>query len=259
MNKSKTLSLLILGLFPMLGFAADASVASGSSHTFTGNVTLASEYLYRGISQTNGKPAVQGGFDYAHASGFYVGVWGSNISWLSDGNAGVSAPLELDVYGGYKGSFGGDYSYDVGVLAYNYPGTYPAGFTDADTTEVYGAIGWKTLSLKYSHSVSSHLFGFTTASGGKTSGSGYLDLSVSHDLGNGWAVNAHVGHQKVKDRRDASYTDYKIGLTKDIGFGSLGLSYLTTNAQGDVGQPYRNAFGRDLGDARLVLSFGKTF
>ena len=182
-----------------------------------------------------------------------------SISWLADAGPGISAPLEVDVYAGYKGSLGGDTSYDAGVLTYNYPGTYPAGFVSADTTEVYGALGWKFLTLKYSHVVSSHIFGATTLSGGKTNGSGYLDLSASYELGDGWGVNAHVGHQKVRDRSDASYSDYRVGVSKDLGFGSLGLSYLATNAQGDAGQFYRNAYGRDLGDARFILSFGKTF
>lgn len=257
MNKPLLTLLLVASSLPTLALAADAAPAS--PHTFTGNVTLASEYLYRGIAQTNGKAALQGGFDYAHASGLYAGLWSSTISWVSDGNAGVSAPLELDLYAGYKGSLGGDYGYDLGVLTYHYPGTYPAAFTKPDTTELYAAVNWKFISLKYSHSVSDHIFGFTNPSGGKTNGSGYLDLSANYDLGGGWGINGHIGHQKIKDRSDASYSDYKLGLTKDVGFGTLGLSYSTTNAHGDAGQPYRNAFGRDLGDARLVLSFGKTF
>ena len=228
MNKPLLTLLLAASSLPTLALAADAAPAS--PHTFTGNVTLASEYLYRGIAQTNGKAALEGGFDYAHTSGLYPGLWGSTISWVSDGNASVSAPLELDIYAGYKGSLGGDYGYDLGVLTYHYPGTYPAAFTKPDTTELYAAVNWKFISLKYSHSVSDHIFGFTNPSGGKT-----------------------------KDRSDASYSDFKLGLTKEVGFGTLGLSYSTTNAHGDAGQPYRNAFGRDLGDARLVISFGKTF
>ena len=225
---------------------------------FTGNVTLASEYLYRGIAQTNGKAALQGGFDYAHPSGFYVGTWGSNISWLSDVGPGISAPLELDIYGGYKNSFGGDWTYDVGVLRYNYPGSYPAGFTKPDTTEIYGAIGWKWITAKYSYVVSDHIFGFTTPSGGKTDGSGYFDLTATYDLGSGWGVTAHAGHQDIKGFGDASYTDWKLGVTKDVGVGTAALYVSGTDAKGDAGQPYRNAYNRDLGETRVVISFTKT-
>ena len=112
---------------------AEAAEPAAAPAPFTGNFTLASEYIYRGIGQTNRKPAVQGGFDYAHASGLYIGVWGSNISWLSDQPGDISSSIEIDLYGGYKGSFGGDFSYDLGALRYHYPGSYPRGFVDADT------------------------------------------------------------------------------------------------------------------------------
>jgi uncharacterized protein (TIGR02001 family) len=245
-------------------FAADAAPAAAPAptYTFTGNVTLATDYVFRGISQSNGKPAIQGGFDYTHTSGFYLGTWASSISWLSDtSGGGITAPLELDVYGGYKNSFaGGDWTYDFGVLQYVYPGSFPAGFTKADTTEVYGAIGWKWISLKVSDVVSSHIFGFqgNGNTSGDTSGSTYVDLTGTYDLGNGWGVSAHVGHQKIKDFGDASYSDYKIGITKDVGFGTVGLAVTDTNAKGNVGEPYRNAFDRDLGKSTAVLSFTKT-
>ncbi|BBN89304.1 TorF family putative porin [Azospira sp. I09] len=240
-----------------------AEEAAPAEHTFTANVTLASEYIYRGIGQTNRKPALQGGFDYSHASGLYAGVWGSNVSWLSDAATNISSSVEIDLYGGYKNTFaGGDWNYDVGVLRYNYPGTYPSGYTKADTTELYGAIGWKWLTLKYSHVVSSHIFGFTGANGtDNTRGSGYLELNAAYDLGDGWGVLGHVGHQKIKNNDDASYTDYKVGVTKDVGFGTVGLSYWTTNAKacGDSTPVYCNAFNKDLGEGRALLSFTKTF
>lgn len=258
--KNQPLAIVIAGIvtsaLPLVATAADP--APTPEHSLTGNITLASEYIYRGIGQTNRKPALQGGFDYAHSSGLYAGIWGSNISWLSD-LGGISSSLELDVYGGYKGSFAGDFSYDVGVLTYNYPGTYPSGFTKADTTEVYVGLGWKWLSAKYSYVTSSHIFGWVGPNGEKTRGSGYLELNASYDLGDGWGVNGHVGHQKIKNFADASYTDWKLGVTKDVGFGSIGLAYVDTNAKGDVGQPYRNAYDKDLGKARLLLTFSKTF
>jgi uncharacterized protein (TIGR02001 family) len=254
---------VVAGAFALPAFSAFAAdAAPASPHTFTGNVTLATEYNYRGISQTNGLPAIQGGFDYSHASGFYAGVWGSNISWLSDTQAPASAPIELDVYGGYKSSFaGGDWTYDVGVLTYNYPTkNYPSASAKADTTEVYGAIGWKWFSLKYSNVVSSHIFDWTTTTGGDTSGSEYLDLTGTYDLGSGWGVSGHVGHQKIKDNGDASYSDYKIGITKDVGFGVVGLNLIDTNAKGNCSAPAQAYCwaGRDQGKSTAVLSFTKT-
>jgi uncharacterized protein (TIGR02001 family) len=238
------------------------AIADDAPYKFTGNVTLASEYIYRGIEQTAGKPAIQGGFDFTHSSGFYLGVWGSNISWISDGLPGTTASVEMDVYGGYKNTFaGGDWNYDIGVLSYVYPvSNFPANTTKPDTTEVYGAIGWKWLTLKYSHVVSSHIFGFNSATGGDTRNSGYVDLTGTYDLGSGWGVSGHVGHQKIKDFSDASYTDYKIGATKDVGLGTVGLYYSDTNAKscGDTTPVYCNLNNRDLGKGRVVLTFSKS-
>lgn len=252
--------------------AAVSAAEPASPHTFTANVSLASEYLYRGIAQTRGKPALQGGFDYSHSSGLYVGTWASNISWISDTVPGASASLEVDIYGGFKGTIVSDLGFDVGVLTYNYPGTgkTPAGFPfKQDTTEIYGALTWKWLTLKYSHSTTA-LFG--TSKGGlgidKTKGSGYLELNAAFDLGDGWGVSAHVGRQKVRGYSDASYTDYKVGVTKDLGFGVVGLAYSDTNAHDDcavggLSNPYcfvgPGTSTYQAGKGRGVLTFSKSF
>jgi uncharacterized protein (TIGR02001 family) len=264
MNKTMITSLLLaaFALPVMAETAPPAAVEAAPAPVspFTGNVTLATEYIYRGIAQTNRKAAIQGGFDYAHSSGAYVGVWASNISWLSDIPGGVSAPIEMDIYGGFKNTFGGgDFNYDVGVLTYNYPGSYPAGFTKPETQEVYGALGWKWLSAKYSYAVSKNIFGWTGTNGQNTRGSDYLELNATFDLGDGWGVLGHAGHQKIKNFSDASYTDYKVGVTKDVGYGVVGLSYWGTDAKGSAGQPYRNAFNKDMGKGTALLSFSKTF
>lgn len=268
MTMQKTLiASLVAGAFllPVAGHAqtaAPAAAPAAAPSPFTGNFTIASEYLYRGIAQTRGKPAVQGGFDYAHPSGFYVGTWGSNISWLTDAGAS-GASLELDIYGGYKGAISDDLGYDLGVLTYNYPGTYPAGFTKPDTTEVYGALSWKWLSAKYSYSTT-NLFGALTPTGGKTTGSGYLDLTGSFDLGDGLGVVAHVGNQSVKGFSGASYTDWKLGVTKDVGLGTVGLALLGTDAKGSCAKGEFYCFvapagGYSAGKSRALLTFGKTF
>ena len=265
---------LLLALAVAAAFAAPTAAmaqaapaaAPASPHTFTGNMTLASEYLYRGIAQTRGKPALQGGFDYSHSSGLYLGTWASSISWLSDATIGASSSLEMDVYGGYKGAISGDLGFDVGVLTYNYPGSgLPTGAGKPDTTEIYGALTYQWLSAKYSQTTGS-LFGWTkTTGGGKTSGSGYLDVTGTWDLGSGFGLVAHVGHQTVKGRSSASYTDYKLGVTKDVGFGTVGLAYTSTDAKEScsAGEDYCfvNTSGStyQAGKDRLSATFGKTF
>jgi uncharacterized protein (TIGR02001 family) len=254
---------------PAIAFAEDAAPAAAAPSPFTGNMTVASEYLYRGIAQTRGKPALQGGFDYAFPMGFYVGVWGSNISWISDAVAGASSSLEADIYGGYKGT-AGPIGYDVGILTYNYPGSGKtvSGFQELkqDTTELYGAITWQFLTVKYSHSTTA-LFGWPKSGTltDKTTGSGYLEANAAFDLGNGFGVSGHVGHQKVNGNSNASYSDYKIGGTYDVGYGVVGLAVSGTNAKHDCtavdAYCFVNTTGNtyNAGQTRLVLTFGKTF
>jgi len=84
-------------------------------YTITGNFGIYSQYVFRGLTQTDRKPAFQGGFDYANTNGIYLGTWGSNISWLHD--AGVcnhGCSLEWDFYGGWKYAINDDWGTDIG-------------------------------------------------------------------------------------------------------------------------------------------------
>lgn len=228
----------------------------------TANASIATEYRYRGIAQTDGDPALQGGFDYSHASGFYAGGWGSNVSWLADADADVSSSLELDLYAGWRGAWR-DFGYDVGVLRYFYPGSYPAGFVSPHTTELYAAGSWRMWTLKYSHA-RTNLFGVPDSEG-----AGYLELGANVDLGRGFALLAHLGHQRVpsgslrgiriRSSGDCSYTDWKLGLaTAWAGF-DWRLAYIDTDAKAGIGECYRSARNRDLGKGTAVLTVGRTF
>src|SRR5512147_61949 len=103
MKKSKLLVAVLGALSAMPAFAADAPA---SPFTVSSNVGITSNYIYRGIAQTSTNPAIQGGFDVAHSSGLYAGIWGSNVSWIADSGAVAtgSVTMELDTYFGYKGS-----------------------------------------------------------------------------------------------------------------------------------------------------------
>lgn len=267
---------------PAIGHAQTAPAAAPASpHTFTANIGLYSSYRFRGIDQTFGKPALQGGFDYAHASGFYAGNWNSNV------NSGAGYPngnLEMDFYGGWKNTWG-DWGLDVGAIYYYYPGTdapAAAPITNPGRTasvhtgsvnnkEIYIGGSWKFLSLKYFHSVGDYF------SVPHTGGSGYLDLSANYDLGDGWGVNGHIGHLNFKNyhngRSNGDYTDWKLGVTKDISGWVIGAAYIGTNAKGSctpngaaLVQPY--CFGnnwtgatstKNAGRDTLVISVSRTF
>ena len=253
MPRNTLAAVALLSLVP-LAQAADAPVATDavSPYSLTANVTLASQYRYRGLMQTNNQPAIQGGFDLAHASGFYLGNWNSSISWLNDSNSDVSAPVEMDFYGGYKGNLTNSVPVDLGVLQYYYPGDYPSGFTSPDTTELYAGIGYGPVMFKYSLALT-NLFGFADSKYSQ-----YFDLSGNFDTGIwGLVINAHAGRQIVRNVDNGSYTDWKLGLTKDFGQGlSVSLAYLDTNADRAV---YTNTRGRDMGRATGLLSVTKTF
>ena len=197
-------------------------LADDSPHTFSANVGLFSQYIFRGLTQTDREPAIQGGFDYSYNFGpasLYVGTWGSNISWLRDGGSYMAGgSLESDWYGGVRGNFGkSDFTYDVGVLYYWYPGDAAPGFIRANTTELYGALGYKWASVKYSYSLGD-TFGVADADG-----TWYLDFSLSVPFGDtGLTGFAHYGIQKyegtafpgVADNDTLfSYNDYKIGVS----------------------------------------------
>lgn len=247
-------SLALAGLVGVPGLV----VAADSPHTFTANVGLTTDYVFRGVSQTQNGPAIQGGVDYSHASGVYVGTWGSNVEWVSTGYKDNNS-MEIDLYGGYKGAVG-DVGYDLGLVTYYYPGDQIAApATDPDTTELYVGLGWKTISLKYSHTVSDRFVGWSTSTGGKTKGSYYLDLSGTYDLGGGWGLLGHVGYQDVKGNSNASYTDWKVGVTKDIGFGVVSLAYTDTDADTATYTWTSGTHAEKVADGRVFLSFLKTF
>jgi len=247
-----TLAALALVALAAPAHAADSATADAPEYTLTANVTLASQYRYRGLMQTNNKPAIQGGFDFTHASGLYLGNWNSSVSWLNDGNSDVSAPVEMDFYGGYKGNLAPDVPFDLGVLQYYYPGDYPSGYTSPDTTELYAGVGYGPVMFKYSVAMT-NLFGFADSKYSQ-----YFDLSGNFDTGFwGLTVNAHVGRQTVRNLTDGAYTDWKLGLTKDFGQGlAISVAYIDTNADRAV---YTNSRGRYMGRATGLLSLAKTF
>ena len=268
MRKS-ILSLAVAAAVLVPGLAAAQAAAPSP---LTGNVTLITDYRFRGISQTFQKPAFQGGFDYAHASGLYAGNWNSNVS---QGAGFPGGNIEMDFYGGYKKAFG-DLGLDVGFIYYYYPGT-KAGVTTpfspvnnktgevhsgkVDNKEIYIGGSWKWLSLKFYDSIDDY---FSTPG---TKNTYYVDFSGNYDLGNNWGVNGHFGHLKFKGMSNADYTDWKIGVTKDINGWVLGAAYLDTNAKGNCSTPaefycFGNTSGtesKDAGKATLLLSISKTF
>lgn len=235
-----------------------------SPHTFSANVGLYGQYVFRGITYTNERPALQGGFDYSHSSGFYAGVWGSNVQ--KDSLYGNT--LEIDLYGGYAHNFTDDLGINVGILQFYYPDAQKFGGQSANTTELNAAVTYKWLTLKHSIAVSD-FFGINSTSmvsnNGDTKGTGYTELNFNYKLPPELQeinIALHVGHQDVKNYSVFSYTDFLIGINKDFSIGSsagwnAGVNYTTTDAK-DAGY-FNTALGKNTGDDHAIFFLKRTF
>lgn len=208
--------------------AADAATAAASP--VTGNLTLTSQYISRGFRQTWGKPALQGGFDYADPSGFSAGTWLSTVSnrYIEDGT------LEWDIYGNYNGS-AGPVGYSAGLYVYKYPGAeYRASHTTYDYTELALGLSYQVAYLKYNYTVSHEFFGITNARG-----TGYLDVGINPELGGGYTLNLHYGQGRVANNSMWSWRDYKIGVTRQLAPGwMLAAAYTRARGKTDVYDAY---------------------
>ena len=234
--------------------AQTAPAEPASSLSF--NAGAVNDYRYRGISQSRLDPALQGGADYAHKSGAYIGFWGSSIKWIKDTKVGVNsgkAGTEVDIYGGYKFTVG-DIGYDVGFLRYEYSGNdlqKVASYANANTNELYGAVTLGAVTAKYSRSTG-NLFGNVGSKG-----STYLDLTATYDLGDGYTLAPHLGRQAVKGGSFYSYTDYALTLGKDMGNGlTASAALIGTDANKGA---YVSPAGKQLGKAGLVVGIKYTF
>jgi uncharacterized protein (TIGR02001 family) len=175
---------------------------------FSGNVTLTSDYVFRGVTQANEDPAIQGGLDWDSGAGFYLGTWGSNVNF-GDGD---EASVELDIYGGYAGEING-FSYDVGFLYYWYPGAASA--LSYDFWEVYGSLGYD-----FGPAAVSFGLAYTPDNFGGTDDGLYFQSGISLPLGDMFSVDANL-----------NYSDVDPSLEKTI---STGMSVLQLPSNGST-------------------------
>ncbi|QOY95190.1 hypothetical protein IM543_04780 [Massilia sp. UMI-21] len=244
-TNAAVVSLALLAFSSIPAFAQDAAHGEAAEHQISYNAAITSDYRYRGLSQTRLDPALQGGVDYVHGpTGLYVGTWLSTIKWTKD--LGGDGNIEWDVYGGKRGQLSENLTYDVGGLYYWYPSNHLS--PSANTFELYARLGFGPAYVKYSHSTT-NLFG--TANSKR---SGYLDLGADIDLYEGLVLNLHAGRQEVNNNGAFSYTDYKLGLTKDLGMATVSLAWIKGNTTA-----YLSPEGKNLGKSAAVLSLSKTF
>ena len=240
-------TLLALAVSTSPAFAEDAPAATPApaGPAIVGNISLGSNYMFRGISQTNNAGEISGGFDYQHSSGVYVGVWGSNVAF--------SSSLETDFYGGYRGSFTPDWAYDVGYILYHYAKSNSK--PDLDYGEVYVSTAWKGAKIGVNYS--DDYFGGTKKYY-------YIYGSYGYNFTPEFAVSAQIGYNKFDSETAMqrflvtgnnpgdNYTDYKAGAAYTWDSLTFSLTYYGSSlSQGDCG-------GANICDKKLVAAVSKS-
>jgi len=221
--KLKTISTLCFAASTMLvASSAMAWESEDGQHSTSASVALSSDYVWRGMSQTQRDAAISGSFDYSHASGFYAGVWASNVDEFSDGD---KANLEIDTYAGFASEFGDTgIGYDIGWLRYIYPGI--ADGLDYDWNEYHIGLSYSFLSASVNYT--NEVYG----DGGDNAV--YYTLGAAHEFENGIAIDANIGAYDYSDEAtygDDTYVDWNVGVSTElVGFG-LDARYFDTSGE----------------------------
>jgi uncharacterized protein (TIGR02001 family) len=285
MRKS-LITVAVLGALTASSFVFAAETENKSDFTTSGSVGLFSQYIFRGLTQTDRKPALQGNFDINHASGLYLGIWSSNISWLRDKYGvgqtdetqtvyGAGGNQEIDIYAGFKKDdiAKTGLGIDIGALQYYYPGSERGrnnGWAKANTTEVYGAINYYWLQAKYSHVVSKDAWGFgrTNSVNADAKGTYYAELNANIPIGEligsgplkGLSAVAHYGKQEFDNDTTLggpSYEDYKFGIQNAFDGGiNVGAFYTETKGTRASMWTYN---GKNIGEETGTFFVQKTF
>jgi uncharacterized protein (TIGR02001 family) len=214
----------------------DAESTEEEGSNLSWNLALTSDYVFRGITQTDFDPALQGGLDYSFGdTGLYVGAWASNVDFAdSDG-----PDIELDYYIGWNHDLSDSLNLDLQLVRYSYLGENEA-YGDIDYNEIIGAVAY------------AEMLTFTVAYADDYARSGYsslyFNLGGSWDLGNDFAVNAGVGRTKFSDDV-GSYNDWNVGVSRQFGPVNVAVNYYDV-----TGGFIDDVFGDEKASDRVVLT-----
>tara|TARA_R110002110_G_C13470513_1_gene720861 strand:- start:101239 stop:101961 length:723 start_codon:yes stop_codon:yes gene_type:complete len=234
----------------LLTAAVTTAVLAGASATqaaeISGNVALTSDYKFRGISQSDESPAIQGGFDVAFDNGIYVGTWGSSVDFDTNGD-GFDGSLELDYYAGWASTIGdSDIGIDVGYLYYDYPGDNG---DEGDYQEFYGSLSWMDATVGVAFSDDYY---------GGTDEFWYVYADYGFSLMENVSVGLHVGYNMLEEdggflsSDEDAYIDYSVSVTYAFSGVDLSLAYVGTDLDDD------DVFGSDWGDAAAIVTISKS-
>jgi uncharacterized protein (TIGR02001 family) len=257
-----------------IALAAAATLSSGSvaaqapapapEYTIGYNVGATSDYRFRGLKQNGDNAAIQGGIDFAHKSGVYLGTWASNVSDWTAPSASVN--LEIDYYGGYKTEVAG-IAVDVGTIYYSYPGAVSGGKNMASTHEAYVGLGYGPATFKTSYVLSKNYFGaaVTDSTGEDAKGTLYFDLTVAKEIAPKLTASVHAGYTDYTNGGNNlvsggkfSYADYNVGLTYDYEGYMLGVKYFINDTKPGT-EAYGTANGKKLYKDGIAFSVLKAF
>lgn len=208
------------------GLMACTTVASAG---FSANVDMTTDYVWRGVSQTDEKPAIQGGFDFSADNGIYLGTWGSNVQFGTKESPSAQ-DMEMDLYGGWSGK-AGPVSLDVGAIHYGYFINQPG----VNFSEGYLGVTYNMFSVKVSHDFDNK--------------NTYVEGGLNFDLPQKMSLALHAGHYHFDGGN--TYVDYSVGVSKEIGGFGFDLSYYDTNSKG------KDLYGK-IADGRLVFTLSKS-
>lgn len=221
---------LSVATYSSLFVALSAASMQSQAVEVSGDVTFVSDYAFRGISQTDEAPALQGGLTLAAESGLYVSVWGSSVDFGGQGT------LELDVMLGWSGDIAEGWSADVGIMRYGYPNTE---FEGSNFWEAYGSVSYQDLTVGLTYSDDFY---------GSTGKYYYIYAGYSLALTENFAVDFHIGQNEFSDDSSASYLDYGVTLSTEVLGIGLSLAYIDTDFKDN-----------ELFDSRVVFAISKSF
>jgi len=231
---------------------AAASVACAEDpFSFSANVAITNDYMFRGISQSDNDPAVSGGFDLGLDNGIYVGTWASNVE-LADAVGNISN-IEMDFYAGLAGEMDSGLGWDIGGLYFYYPdSTTP----DLDFWEAHIGLSYTLKGMTFEPTLGVTVY-YSPDFFFESDNALYVDGSIDLALPQGFTLSGHVGHQDIKDNATfgtPDYTDWSVTLGKSF----VGLDFAISYVDTDLSTAECFA-GTDYCDGRGIFTVSKSF
>lgn len=225
----------------LTGLTLAVAMGSAQAAEISGTVGFTNDYRFRGISQSSGDAAIQGSLDAAFDNGIYAGVWGSNV----DFGAGEDAHLEVDYYVGYGADINDDFSYDISLNYYTYPGYS----SDTDYTEVMAGLYYGDLALTFAYSDDFFQTGESAS---------YIAVDYSYGLTDEISLDLHAGHSFGENWGSADiedYEDYSVGISGSVAGLDLSAAYLFNDVE-DADETNSGAYRND---DTLLLTVSRSF